>query len=225
MDMHACGFVFTSFFTLHCIVKTGVNAHSLWSVAPQLLLVLLISIAPAQRSVDCCLPAWSQLLFLASNLLAQVPQGEFCTYWRYMCIYTFTCRLYLYIDNQICCFHISLNEIHNGQTICQISTSALHQYSVRTIYHIPKTYLKSGFSIRQWCTTATNIVETHAYACMHFCLCTLYMTFQTPNREPAIFNQTVMHNCYKNCWNSWYACMRLCFYRLPHPALHYQNRQ
>jgi hypothetical protein len=51
MDMHACNFVFTSFFTLHCIVKTGVKAHSLWSVAPQLLLVP-ISTAPAQRSVD-----------------------------------------------------------------------------------------------------------------------------------------------------------------------------
>jgi hypothetical protein len=48
MDMHACGFVFTGFFTLHCIVKTGVKAHSLWSVAPQLLLVLPISTAPAQ---------------------------------------------------------------------------------------------------------------------------------------------------------------------------------
>jgi hypothetical protein len=52
MDMHACGFVFTGFFTLHCIVKTGVKAHSLWSVAPQLLLVLPIRTAPAQRFVD-----------------------------------------------------------------------------------------------------------------------------------------------------------------------------
>jgi len=39
------------------------------------------------------------------------------------------------------------------------------------------------FSIRQLCTTATNIFETHGYA-----------------------------------------CMRLCFYRLLHPALHCQNR-
>ena len=70
MDMHACGFVFTGFLTLHCIVKIDGKAYSLWGVAPQLLLVLPISTAPAQRSVDCCLPAWSQLLLVSSNLLA-----------------------------------------------------------------------------------------------------------------------------------------------------------
>ena len=68
--MHTCGFVFTGFLTLHCIVKTAGKAYGLWGVAPQLLLVLPISTAPAQRSVDCCLPAWSQLLLVSSNLLA-----------------------------------------------------------------------------------------------------------------------------------------------------------
>jgi hypothetical protein len=37
-------------------------------------------------------------------------------------------------------------------------------------------------------------------------LCTLYTTFQNPIWEPAILNQTVMHNCYKHFWNSW-ICM------------------
>ena len=113
------------------------------------------------------------------------------------CIYTFTCRLYLYIDNQICCFHISLNEIHNGQTICQISTSALHQYSVRTIYHIPKTYLKSGYA---------KLSAKFRQALPTNNLCPLYTTFQNPLWEPAILNQTVMHNCHKHFWNSW-ICM------------------
>ncbi len=70
MDMHACGFVFTGFLTLHCIVKIDGKAYSLWGVAPQLLLVLPISTAPAQRSVDCCLPAWSQVLLVSSHLVA-----------------------------------------------------------------------------------------------------------------------------------------------------------
>jgi hypothetical protein len=34
--MHACGFVFTGFLTLHCIVKTAGQAYSVWGVAPQL---------------------------------------------------------------------------------------------------------------------------------------------------------------------------------------------
>ena len=69
----------------------------------------------------------SKILF--ENRLFSNRQLCICTYWRYMCIYTSTCCLYLYIDNQIFCLHISLNEIHNGHTICQISTSSFRKES------------------------------------------------------------------------------------------------
>ena len=147
----------------------------------------------------------SKILF--ENRLFSNRQLCICTYWRYMCIYTSTCYLYLYIDNQIFCLHISLNEIHNCQTVCQISTSAPHQLSVHTIYHISKSYFKTGyFQSSSYAQLLQNIIESYAYACMRLCLCTLYITFQTRNSEPAIFNQTVMHNCYKNYSNSW-ICM------------------
>ena len=49
----------------------ALQCHSYWpALTPQLLLVLPISTAPAQRSVDCCLPAWSQVLLLSSRLVA-----------------------------------------------------------------------------------------------------------------------------------------------------------
>ena len=129
------------------------------------------------KTVDCCLPAWSQLLLLASNLLAQVPQGEFCTY----------CDICVYI-------HLLV----------------VYTYTLTTNFFV--------FTF-QWMKAITARLSTKfRQALPTNNLCTLYTTFQNPGWEPAILNQTVMHNCYKHCWNSWYACMRLCFYRLPHPA-------
>jgi len=146
---------------------------------------LPIRTGPAQRSVDCCLPAWSQLLLVASNLLAQVPQGEFCTY----------------CDNPIFCFHISLNEIHNGQTICQISTSALHG-----VYTYTLTTHSFAFTLPWMKSITARLSAKFREALPTNNLCTLYTTFQNPLWEPAILNQTVMHNCYKHFWNSW-ICM------------------
>ncbi len=172
---------------------------------------------------------------------------------------------------------------------------------MHTIYQIPKSYLRIGYSQTDSCAfaptgdicvyihllvictcTLTTKFFVFTFPWMKYItarlsakfrqalpinnLCTLYTTFQNPTSKLGIFNQAVMHNCYKTLLKAMhmhacgfvcahyishsklliqnrlfsikqlcttvtkiiqthgYACMRLCFYRLPHPALHCQNR-
>ena len=128
--------------------------------------------------------------------------------WHLICLPRFrkgsfapTGDICLYIDNPIFCFHISLNEIHNGQTICQISTSALHG-----VYTYTLTTHSFAFTLPWMKSITARLSAKFREALPTNNLCTLYTTFQNPLWEPAILNQTVMHNCYKHFWNSW-ICM------------------